>query len=220
MQPDLHSRFASERLKDDHAGLQPEDDGTATLEPESITIRPLQERRRAGRGAARAAGRAPGSARAAPARRGRGLDRGRDRTSRAARRSRTRSRAAPVRCRSCTSGPRSCGRPRSGLQSHHEGCVAGSHGSGRRQVRRARADGRGLLQRVPHLRHDQHRQPCVRGRGWSRDRGVGRGQAARPSHLADGPPRPVPPHQTTRSAPISCARPRSPPGCRPAPWGD
>ena len=43
MQPDLHSRFASERLKDDHDGLQPEDDGTATLEPESITIRPLQE---------------------------------------------------------------------------------------------------------------------------------------------------------------------------------
>ena len=42
MQPDLHSRFASERLKDDHAGLQPKDDGTATLEPESITIRPLQ----------------------------------------------------------------------------------------------------------------------------------------------------------------------------------
>ena len=43
MQPDLHARFASERLKDDHDGLQPEDDGTATLEPETITIRPLQE---------------------------------------------------------------------------------------------------------------------------------------------------------------------------------
>ena len=43
MQPELHSRFASERLKDDHHGLQPEDDGTATLAPESITIRPLRE---------------------------------------------------------------------------------------------------------------------------------------------------------------------------------
>ena len=43
MQPDLHARFASERLKDDHDGLQPEDDGTATLEPQSITIRPLRE---------------------------------------------------------------------------------------------------------------------------------------------------------------------------------
>ena len=43
MQPDLHSRFASERLKDDHDGLQPEDEGTATLEPETITIRPLQD---------------------------------------------------------------------------------------------------------------------------------------------------------------------------------
>ena len=43
MQPDLHSRFASERLKDDHDGIEPEDDGTATLEPESITIRPLRE---------------------------------------------------------------------------------------------------------------------------------------------------------------------------------
>jgi hypothetical protein len=40
MQPDSLSRFASERLKDDHDGIQPEDDGTATLEPESITIRP------------------------------------------------------------------------------------------------------------------------------------------------------------------------------------
>jgi hypothetical protein len=42
MQPELHSWFASERLKDDHDGLQPEDDGTATLQPESITIRPLR----------------------------------------------------------------------------------------------------------------------------------------------------------------------------------
>lgn len=40
MHPDLHSRFASERLKDDHAGIEPEGDGTATLEPETITIRP------------------------------------------------------------------------------------------------------------------------------------------------------------------------------------
>jgi hypothetical protein len=43
MQPDLHSRFASERLKDDHDGIKHEDEGTATLEPESITIRPLRE---------------------------------------------------------------------------------------------------------------------------------------------------------------------------------
>ena len=43
MHPDLHSRFASERLKDDHGGAEPEPDGTATLEPETITIRPLQE---------------------------------------------------------------------------------------------------------------------------------------------------------------------------------
>jgi hypothetical protein len=43
VQPELHSRFASERLKDDHAGLEPEPDGTATLEPASITIRPLRE---------------------------------------------------------------------------------------------------------------------------------------------------------------------------------
>ena len=43
MQPDLHSRFASERLKHDHDGIQPEDEGTATLEPETITIRPLQD---------------------------------------------------------------------------------------------------------------------------------------------------------------------------------
>lgn len=42
MQPDLHARYASERLKDDHDGLQAEDDGTATLVPQSITIRPLR----------------------------------------------------------------------------------------------------------------------------------------------------------------------------------
>jgi len=43
VQPELHARFASERLKDDHSGLEPESDGTATLEPETITIRPLRE---------------------------------------------------------------------------------------------------------------------------------------------------------------------------------
>ena len=43
MQPELHSWFASERLKDDHAGLEPEPDGTATLEPEAITIRPSRD---------------------------------------------------------------------------------------------------------------------------------------------------------------------------------
>lgn len=43
LHPELHSRVASERLKDDHHGLEPESDGTATLEPETITIRPLQE---------------------------------------------------------------------------------------------------------------------------------------------------------------------------------
>ena len=43
MQPDSLSRFATERLKDDHDGIQAEDDGTATLQPESITIRPLRE---------------------------------------------------------------------------------------------------------------------------------------------------------------------------------
>jgi hypothetical protein len=42
LHPDLHSRMASERLKDDHGGLEPEGDGTPTLEPETITIRPLQ----------------------------------------------------------------------------------------------------------------------------------------------------------------------------------
>jgi len=43
MQPELHARFASERLKDDHRGIEPEPDGTATLEPETITIRPLRD---------------------------------------------------------------------------------------------------------------------------------------------------------------------------------
>ena len=43
MQPELHSRFASERLKDDHDGIEPEPEGTATLEPETITIRPPGE---------------------------------------------------------------------------------------------------------------------------------------------------------------------------------
>jgi hypothetical protein len=33
--------MASERLKDDHGGLEPESDGTPTLEPETITIRPV-----------------------------------------------------------------------------------------------------------------------------------------------------------------------------------
>ncbi len=39
MHPELHSWFASERLKDDHHGIEPVDDGIATLEPETITIR-------------------------------------------------------------------------------------------------------------------------------------------------------------------------------------
>jgi hypothetical protein len=43
LHPDLHSRFASERLKDDHSGLEPESEGTPTLQPETITIRPLRE---------------------------------------------------------------------------------------------------------------------------------------------------------------------------------
>src|SRR5215212_10900359 len=43
MQPELHARFATERLKDDHAGLEPEPEGTARLEPAAITIRPLRE---------------------------------------------------------------------------------------------------------------------------------------------------------------------------------
>ncbi len=42
MHPELHSQFARERLKDDHEGLEPEPDGTATLAPETITIRPLR----------------------------------------------------------------------------------------------------------------------------------------------------------------------------------
>jgi hypothetical protein len=40
---DLHSRVASDRLKDDHDGLEPEGDGTPTLAPEAITIRPAHE---------------------------------------------------------------------------------------------------------------------------------------------------------------------------------
>jgi hypothetical protein len=40
LHPDLHTRFASERLKDDHEGLVPESEGTATLAPAAITIRP------------------------------------------------------------------------------------------------------------------------------------------------------------------------------------
>ena len=43
MQPELHARVASERLKDDHDRLRPEDDGTPTLALKSITIRPLGE---------------------------------------------------------------------------------------------------------------------------------------------------------------------------------
>ena len=43
MDPELHARYADERLKDDHSGLEPEDDGTATLEPEAITIRPQRD---------------------------------------------------------------------------------------------------------------------------------------------------------------------------------
>ena len=43
MQPELHARFASERLKDDHGRLVPQGEGTATLAAESITIRPLRE---------------------------------------------------------------------------------------------------------------------------------------------------------------------------------
>lgn len=40
MQPELHTLFARERLQDDHGRVEPEPDGTATLEPEAITIRP------------------------------------------------------------------------------------------------------------------------------------------------------------------------------------
>jgi len=42
LHPDLHARVASERLKDDHDGLEPEDDGNPTLAPHAITIRPVQ----------------------------------------------------------------------------------------------------------------------------------------------------------------------------------
>ncbi len=50
-------------------------------------------------------------------------------------------------------------RIRSRLDSHHEDRLTGPHGSGHKQVRRARPDGRCLLQCLPHLRHDEHRQP-------------------------------------------------------------
>ena len=43
MQPDLHSRFASERLKDDHDRLEPEPDGIAAVQSETITIRSFHE---------------------------------------------------------------------------------------------------------------------------------------------------------------------------------
>ena len=43
MQPDLHSRFASERLKDDHGRVEPEPDGSAVAQPETITIRSFEE---------------------------------------------------------------------------------------------------------------------------------------------------------------------------------
>ena len=43
MHPDLLSQFASERLKDDHAGVRPEPDGTATIAPQAITIRPRHD---------------------------------------------------------------------------------------------------------------------------------------------------------------------------------
>lgn len=43
MHPELHSRFASERLKDDHAGLRVEEEGAATLHSMPITIRPLRD---------------------------------------------------------------------------------------------------------------------------------------------------------------------------------
>lgn len=43
MQPELHKQFADERLRHDHGALVPEEEGTATLVPESITIRPLGE---------------------------------------------------------------------------------------------------------------------------------------------------------------------------------
>jgi hypothetical protein len=43
VQPELHSRYARERLEDDHGALVPEQEGTATLVSEEITIRPLRE---------------------------------------------------------------------------------------------------------------------------------------------------------------------------------
>jgi hypothetical protein len=43
LHPDLHSRVASERLKDDHDGLEPEGDGTPTLEPGAIVLRAAHE---------------------------------------------------------------------------------------------------------------------------------------------------------------------------------
>ncbi len=43
MQPELHSLVAAERLRDDHGTLAPQDEGTATLAPETIVIRPLRE---------------------------------------------------------------------------------------------------------------------------------------------------------------------------------
>ena len=43
MQPDLHSRFASERLKDDHGRLEPEHGGSALVLSETITIRSFHE---------------------------------------------------------------------------------------------------------------------------------------------------------------------------------
>jgi hypothetical protein len=42
LHPDLHSRYAHERLEDDHAGAAAADEGTATLEPAAITIRPAR----------------------------------------------------------------------------------------------------------------------------------------------------------------------------------
>jgi hypothetical protein len=43
VQPELDQQFAAERLRDNHEALVPEEDGTATLAPEAITIRPLCE---------------------------------------------------------------------------------------------------------------------------------------------------------------------------------
>ena len=44
MQPELHTLFARERLQDDHGRVEPEAEGTATLQPEAITIRPSRTR--------------------------------------------------------------------------------------------------------------------------------------------------------------------------------